>query len=505
MRNAYLFIIKTFFIFGWRKFARSPQFGQRLAARIFAGLMGIYMTLVFLAAGYFLPDALAKIFPDANMLELVNGYIFFLFLPLIVIRFFMQKMPAMALQAFLPLPLRKLQLVSAYLSITLLNFFNFMPVLLALPFWVKSILPVYPLLSALLWLLGFLLLGFASNLIVLLCKIFSFDRPMIFFASVLALVGLVLLDQTAAGSILTTVSSHTFGALLAGHVMPLLLMLTITTAISLLLVHIMKKSLYFFEGKKAGRKSKVEPTMHLLKTSPSLLFMLLKLEVRLFLRNRISFFIFAGILAQSILGLLFLFFLDSNMRHLIYILIGIDALIIAVAEQYLAFSFKLRCGYFDGFLTRPVGFSAHTMMMLLVAGIMNVIIFGIIIGVFAFISPGNIFIILALGLYAVGFVSFIFLFISAFDFSLININATIPFVSQAKSTVPLIKIGAMLSSIILPAVLLISFGPDHMVGVYVPVAVIGLSGILAGKKIMALLETTFEKQKYKLAEGFRQK
>ena len=46
MRNAYLFIIKTFFLFGWRKFARSPQFGQRLAARIFMALMGVYMALV---------------------------------------------------------------------------------------------------------------------------------------------------------------------------------------------------------------------------------------------------------------------------------------------------------------------------------------------------------------------------------------------------------------------------------------------------------------------------
>mgnify|MGYP007073249452 CR=1 FL=1 len=169
----------------WKQFARAPQFGQRLAVRILMGLFGIYLLLNLLFVGYFLPRILAKTHPDANIAELVNSYILHLFLGLLVMRYFIQKMPVAQMQAFLTLPVRKSRLVLAYLGMLGLHGFNYVPIILALPLWVQSMLPVYPLSGSLFWLTGILLLSLASAALVLLVKMFAFDRPLVFFVFLL--------------------------------------------------------------------------------------------------------------------------------------------------------------------------------------------------------------------------------------------------------------------------------------------------------------------------------
>lgn len=240
-------------ILRWKQFSRAPQFGQRLAMRILAGGMGFYLLLNLLLIGYFLPFLLGKAHPDANMIELVNGYILHIFLTLLVMRYFMQKIPAAQMQAFLTLPVRKSRLVLAYLGMRSLHGFNYVPIILALPLWVQAILPAYPLAHSLLWLAGILLLSLASAALVLCIKIFAFDRPLIFFAFLLVIVGLFLLDQIPVLAILSKISGTLFNDLLAGHWLLLLAMVLGTGLLAVGLFRILRCKLYLPEGKSSRR------------------------------------------------------------------------------------------------------------------------------------------------------------------------------------------------------------------------------------------------------------
>lgn len=237
----------------WKKFARAPQFCQRLAMRIFAGFVGVYLLLNLLFLGYFLPLVLRKTHPHANIPELVNGYILHVFLALLVLRYFTQKMPAVQLQAFLTLPMRKSWLVLAYLALLGLHGFNYVPIILALPLWVQAIVPSYPPVHSLLWLAGILLVSLASAVLVLLIKIFSFDRPLFFFTFLLAIGGLFLLEPLPVLAPLAKLSGALFTGLLAGDWLLLLVIALSTGLLAVEVFRILRGKLYLPEGK-GGRQ-----------------------------------------------------------------------------------------------------------------------------------------------------------------------------------------------------------------------------------------------------------
>ena len=107
--------------------------------------MAIYFSAVFLLLGIGLYPLITEFFPGREPLQVFNQY-FLLWLVLeLVMRFMLQTLPVISIKPFLVSPIPKRKTVNYVLLKSLFSFFNFLPLLIIIPFgiitWYKTGLP----------------------------------------------------------------------------------------------------------------------------------------------------------------------------------------------------------------------------------------------------------------------------------------------------------------------------------------------------------------------------
>ena len=501
-------VFRTLLHFRWKQFSRSPQFGQRLAMRILGAFIGLYFLLNLLFVGYFLPLILEKSNPGANIPELVNQYILHFFLALLLVRYFMQKMPAVQLQTFLALPVRKSRLILAYFALLGLHAFNFVPIIVALPLWVQKILPAYPITHSLLWLTGILLLSLASAALVLLVKIFAFDRPLIFATFLLIVVGLFMLDQLPVFAILPALSSGVFNQLLAGNWLVLLGLATGSGIIGFVLFRILRGQLYLTEGK-SSRLRKNSKSKEIQSARFGKIWLLVKLEFQLVLRNRVprSFLIFAAILNIVLIAILY-----QKVAQAKWSFFGLMFMSMLGAGQtsivsYGSALFSWEGRYFDALLVRSfVGSEVihGKLSFLVIAFSIPIFLFSLL---FIKIKSEYVIFVLALFIYAASWLTFSLVYAGFYHRRAFALNGSIMATGgwQGKTVWNLLKV---LIFIIPYGFFVSTFEPsagfNSIKTAIICLYILGFFGLLAFPWWRKILINTFQQQKYAMAEGFRQ-
>lgn len=124
----------------WKSFWRSRNSGKSVAIRVVMGLLIFYLFLNVLAVAFFLDKILEAAFPNTDLLTAFNRLLLYYFLLDLLFRFQMQELPTLTVQPYLILPVKKTQLVN-YLCITSLwSLLNVTPIVLVLPFMLKTVL-----------------------------------------------------------------------------------------------------------------------------------------------------------------------------------------------------------------------------------------------------------------------------------------------------------------------------------------------------------------------------
>ena len=118
----------------WKAFYRSASFGRSMGLKIFMAFIAIYFSLVFLTLGIGLYPLLKEAFPEQEPLQIVNRFLLVYLALELLMRFMLQTLPVMTIKPLLSLPILKSKVVNYVLFRSLFSFFNFLPLLLFVPF-----------------------------------------------------------------------------------------------------------------------------------------------------------------------------------------------------------------------------------------------------------------------------------------------------------------------------------------------------------------------------------
>ncbi len=183
-------MFKHFISLQWKAFFRSASLGKSLGLKIFMAFIAIYFSLVFLILGIGLYPLLKEAFPEEEPLQIVNRFLLVYLALELMMRSVLQSLPVMTVKPLLALPVSKGKVVNYVLLRSLFSFFNFLPLLLFVPFavftWHKTGLPV---LSMIGWIIAVIGLILSVNYInFLLKKKFADDIKAIIPYMVIALI-----------------------------------------------------------------------------------------------------------------------------------------------------------------------------------------------------------------------------------------------------------------------------------------------------------------------------
>ena len=136
-------ILFTLLSHQWKSFWRSRSAGKSLAVQIFLGFIFLYLLTVAISVGFYLKKILSKTFPDQDFVRVFCGFLLYYFAVDILIRFLVQDLPTLSIQPYLVQNIRRRQLIRFLNIRSLFTFFNLMPLLLFAPFSIMEIGPLY--------------------------------------------------------------------------------------------------------------------------------------------------------------------------------------------------------------------------------------------------------------------------------------------------------------------------------------------------------------------------
>jgi hypothetical protein len=381
---------------------------------------------------------------------------------------------------------------------SIFHIFNFLPLLVFLPFAFISIAQGNGSLSTLAWILSVIFLIFNNNFLATYFKRQLVSRPLITLFAGLVLITLALLDHFDVIKLSET-SSGIFSAILKNPLLTLIPVLLVLSSYSLNFF-LLKGKMYPDEVIK--RKSYQVQDIPRIKylSSMGLTGDLIMLDIKLWWRHKrtksmlymFPLFIFYG----------FFFYPNPIYRDQAGWLIFVGTFMTGgMTMNYLNYAFGYESNHFDGILTSRISMDLYIRAKLTIGLLLTTFCFILTIP-YVFFSAEILLINFATFLFNLGFLSYVLLYMATFNKKRMDLSKGSSFNYQG--------IGAMNWLVLLPAFLLpiLIFLPFNLMGYkYTGYAVIGISGIvgiLTRKFWVRMIERNFYKRKYMMAEGFRE-
>lgn len=220
-------VIRWFISHQFKQLRRSSFWQKSLAINIVLAFVIGLVLLELLVLGIMLRKILAEIYPDQDLVAIFNGALLYYFAIDLILRYLMQSLPVMAAQPYFHLPVRKSVIVNYMLAKSKFFILNYLPLLVFIPWAVRSVAPQYSSLQAFYWLLGLIFLIFTNNFIIVYVKRQLFTRPWIVAVFGILVIGFIVLDSLGLYSI-AAISTSLFHYLITvewAFLAPLLLLI----------------------------------------------------------------------------------------------------------------------------------------------------------------------------------------------------------------------------------------------------------------------------------------
>ena len=186
---------KHFVSLQWKAFLRSSGFGKSLGLKIFMAFMAIYFTVVFLLLGVGLYPMLQEIYPGEDPLIIVNELVLLWLALELVVRFMLQTLPVMTIKPLLVAPIPKRKVINYVLLKSFVSFFNFLPLLVIVPFAIFTCYKTeISVLAVLAWIISVYALSICVNFANFLLKKKFADNLKALIPYFLVAAGLFLLE-----------------------------------------------------------------------------------------------------------------------------------------------------------------------------------------------------------------------------------------------------------------------------------------------------------------------
>lgn len=483
----------------WLETRRSSMWEQSLGIKIFLGIIFTILFLELVAGSIMLATGFEEIFPDDDPVEKFNSFILYGFALGFLGRFLIQKVPVLSVQPYLHLPIKKSLLVHYVLGKSLLSFFNFIPIVIFIPFVIFQIAPWHTAGQVMAYLLSIMFSVLTVNFLALLFKRnFSLNNWLSgLFAIVL--IGLGFLDYNEIISI-REFSAQLFTAPIDHPVW------TVVSLGAFLLAYLanyytLTGKLYPADEKKVKKQvSKKQTDLRYLRSLGEI-GELIQLEIKLFRRNKrpksslymIPIFLLYG----------FFFYPQDDYLELtgmlIFIGIFMTGPILMIYGQYIL---SWESSYFDGILTHIDDFNLYFRAKYYIMVFSTFVAFILTIP-YVYFGPKILWINLACVLFNIGISPIYILLMSSNNKKRLNLSQGAAFNYQGVgATQFLIAFPIMLA----PLLLYLPFWAfGHATAGIVAIGVIGIAGFFFNKYFINLAVKRFLKKRYEIAEGFRQK
>lgn len=197
-------MIARFLSHQWIEFWRSRGKGGSIATKVVIGFFMLYFFLAAVVVGLAMDEIIQSTFPNANVILVFSGFIFYYFLIELTARLQLQELPTLSIVPYLHLKVKKSTIVNFLNIKAFINLFNLIPLLLVLPFLFKRIIPEYGSLAGAALLISVISLSIFNNYFVLYIKRKSINNALYFFGLIGLVTSLVALDYFGIFSIRST-------------------------------------------------------------------------------------------------------------------------------------------------------------------------------------------------------------------------------------------------------------------------------------------------------------
>ncbi len=486
-------MIKHFLTLEWKAFIRSASFKTNLVFKIFITLLFLYFAGIFVLAGIGAFYGLKK--AGLEPLQTVNKFMIYYLFADMMFRYFFQKIPTLTIRPLLVLPIKKNTIVHFSLGKTVLSFFNITHAFFFIPFSIVLLINGYDTLGIITWGLSVLCIILFINFLNILVN----NKDIIFGIAATIVVGLIASQYYKLFDI--TIYTQPFFQGLYETIWMVFIPIFVLIITYYYTFNFFKKDLTLDERLHIKKDLATTQNLNWLNQFGTL-GTFLKNDIKLLLRNKRAkttlymsfFFLFYGLI----------FFTSDTYK---------GSVMQAFAAVFVTGGFLINFGqfvpswdssYYQLMMTQNISYKEYlnSKWWLMVIGTA----ISMIIGSFYIYFGWDIYLtILAVGIYNIGFNSFLVLFTGAYTRTAIDLESAKGAFGDKKA----FNVKTLLFS--LPQMLLpiLFFAIGNLlnnvnIGIAL-IAVFGILGLLFKSKIFMLIEKIFQKEKYNAIAAYKQK
>ena len=479
----------------WKEQLRSFYWKKSWLVLLFSILIKLYFGANFLIVGFFSDRILKEIFPSQSIIDKYFQFLFYYWLIDLFLRFKFQELRLLQSKPYYTLPISRSKLDKFPIVQSLFSNFNVIYCLLLVPFYITYVVQNENFIFSILWwvivLSGMFFVSFSS----LYLRLFFQKKPL--FGLIFLVIFLASIVMEFKGYFSLSLALIFIVHLSAKYLFLVLIFPLLAFSAYWVVLRFVKKLKYFeFESDKMNLKVTRfsflerwgELGQHLL------------LDIKFLYRNKrtrgvlVSCLIFPGWYFIMITPKLDL----SSSKHVFAGIFTISQLCIAYGQ----FVFAGHSTYFDGLMTQRLSMYQFIKAKYFLFVISMVLIYSVL-SFFYFVNSALPWINFSLLIFSIGTMPYLVLIVACYRFQRFEITQKSSFNYQGFSFLSLVPAGVVSTFAIL---LFNAFSLFDLTNyAYYTFIIIGFIGIITYKWWLKSITRKFEEQKYKLAEGFREK
>jgi len=492
-------MIKWFLQHLWKEAKRSTNFSKNLALNITMGFF-LFLSLIYvLLIGLFLGRILPDVYPDLSPVWVFNSALLYYVAIDLLLRFLIQGLPRLNIDTYLHLPIRKSTIINFVVARTKLNFLNFIPLLIIIPFTINVVSVNYDMAQTISWFFALIFVVMGNNFFGTYLKRLLASKPSIVGVFGLLILALILFDYFDVYS-LSLISTDLFGSLLSN---PILFLVPFGYMIGAYMLHYnyLRRRLYS-EEIDTRKKQRVDAISRI-KYFKSLGYFgtLIALDLKLLWRHKRTRTVFY--MAPIFLLYGFMFYTQEIYMNMVGMLIFVGIFMTGgMMINYGNYAMAYESNYFDSLLASNFDFRQYFRMKFINSILICSICYIITIP-YVFFSAKVLLINTVAFLFNIGVISFTLLFIATFNKKRLDMSKGAAFNYQGLGASNWL---AMFPAFLLPIII---YWPFSMAGMpytgLIFIGILGLIGLLFNKTFTNIIYRNFLKRKYIMADGFREK
>ncbi|MEJ2882535.1 DUF5687 family protein [Pedobacter sp. GR22-6] len=491
-------MLSTFLSHQWKAFWRSKSKGGTIAANILMGLMILYLLLVAFVLGFMLEYWAGKFFPGKDVETVFNSYIIYYFALDFLMRIQLQELPTLSIVPYLHLRIPKRKIVRFLNARSLFSAFNILSLILLLPFSYTYISDIHGSFVSLMYVVSILSLVIFNNYTALYIKRLSVNSSRYTLITLLVIALIAALEHYRIFSI-SAISNRIFESITEQP----LLALGFSAAAALMFLWNAKylRSNLYAEELGAAEEKKASTNYPFFSRFGEV-GTLAALELKLMLRHKrtrtalsmSAFFIFYGFLfyKKEVLA-------KDQLGMVLFAAVFMTGSAVTIYGQFM---FGWQGAHFDGLLVNKTNLRNFIKAKFLLFTLMSTLT-TILISFYGFISWKILAVQFAAYLYNVGIGTVVVLYFATRNYKSIDMSKGSTFNYQGLSASQFVL---MIPYFLLPYLFYLPFsisGKPYWGLAFLAFA--GFTALISRSYWVSFILRAFNKRKYTIAEGFRQK